>query len=107
MAAMMLWLFLAKMTIATSTVASWINPRGAIIQNAIVLEGGFLSNATKTIPTPGGLLYNISLCKSFDSSTDDIDKMLFANHMEETLGSPVIYVGGAMFASDYEFYTYG
>jgi len=96
-------------------VAQWINPRAAIIRDVAIVEGGFLttgdfdgkkwSSGTQTPPAEG-LLYNISLCNSFDIEANDTYKLL--NSMEED-GSPTgqIWIGGGLFVNNVEFYAFG
>lgn len=106
-------------TSTTSNIAYWSNPRGAVIQQTLVIEGGLLARANYSITSnsfsttsvtiqPGayGLLYYLSLCSSFNTSTDDIDALLLPQN--ET-GNPLqnSWIGGALFANDYEWYTYG
>lgn len=101
---------------AQTQIASWISPRGAIIQDVAIIEGGLLSRGNfangqwqQDVNTSGpanGLLYNINLCNAFDLSQGASENLL--EHQNETLQSEYgIYIGGGMFVTDYEFYTYG
>jgi len=106
------------MSTNTSNIAYWTNPRGAIIQQTLVIEGGLLATANYSSTSNQfslpvdiksgayGLLYQLSLCSSFNTSTDNIDALL-VSHNESGNPSQNSWIGGAMFATDYEWYTFG
>lgn len=98
----------------TSQFAYWLNPRAAVIQNTTVIEGGMLYTANYTdgkwgtagsYSSPFGRLFYMSLCSSFNTSTDAIDS--FLQPQKENTGTTAVWTGGALFATDYEWYTYG
>jgi len=98
----------------TSTLAYWLNPRAAIIQNTTVIEGGTLFTANYTnggwgtmtsYGSPYGRLFYMSLCSSFNTSSDAVDALLRVK--PESSGSFPFWTGGALFATDYGWYTYG
>lgn len=107
------------LTAASSTFASWLGPRAALIQSRIFIEGGIISRGNYagtfaksswsdvTVYKPGGgSLFNVSLCESFDIQTTNTDNLL--NPMTETLDSTApVWVGGSLFTNNYEFYTFG
>lgn len=97
-------------------IASWVNPSAAVVQDKIFIAGGkqwrgdysdgeWLS--TNSYKPPGGMLFEISLCNSFNTSiTSDLTKLLTTvNYTSDN--EYATYIGGAMFTNDYEFYTYG
>lgn len=102
-------------TTNTSSIAYWQNPRAAIVQNTLVIEGGLRANATwsngqwlglSIQSSPYGRLYYMSLCTSFNTSSDAIDTLPYAVNESS---SPALqsWMGGALFATEYEWYTYG
>lgn len=111
-----LYLVLVGAAVAELQFGSWTNPRGAIIQDVIAIEGGalvehnfengqWIGGANPIVP-PGGLFYTISLCEPFLTTTTPAKKLL--THQNVTFESLYsIYEGGGMFATDYAFYTYG
>lgn len=98
-----------------SNVAYWLNPRGAIIQRTLVVEGGMLARGSYTngkfsnINITGnahGLLYYMDLGTSFNTSTDAIDTLMEPVNESDTL-SMKNWIGGGLFATEYEWYTFG
>lgn len=103
---------------AYSDIANWFGLRGTIIGDVVVLEGGSMAKGTfngKTFVVPGsatvsnGLYKNISLCNAINVDTDNTDDL-----MKDPLGQNIytdnnypVYIGGALFANDHQFATYG
>lgn len=97
-------------TIPAGPIAYWTNPNAAVIRDLIWVSGGDrYSNTTgfqeEYVPTDGAL-YNISLCDAFSTADNNID-FLKEQPLYPKSNSPPYYIGGAMFATDNTFYTYG
>lgn len=98
-----------------SDIAYWLSPRVALIQNTVVIEGGVRALANYSAGTwseavlntsPDGRLYYMSMCSSFNTATDNIDAL--AQHYNESQNPQQnSWSGGALFATEYEWYTFG
>ncbi|KAK5086866.1 hypothetical protein LTR05_004036 [Lithohypha guttulata] len=114
--AMLMLLSFTHAVLGGSRIAGWSGLRGAIIRDTLTLEGGALAtgnfdqngqfSGTTAVSNPRGMLYEINLCNSFNTTA--IDTFALLNYIEETPddNSPV-WVGGGIVANDFEFYTYG
>lgn len=98
---------------AAEQIAYWTNPRAAVLRDQIYIEGGDRFDGSATASTRvlpgGGSLYNISLCNAFTTAVNETDPnpFLLKQDVTGTESDPPFFVGGAMFATDNVFYTYG
>lgn len=111
--ALLLAAALVPASYAEGPIAYWTNPRAAFVRNQIFIEGGDKFDGDNTTasrtPSAGGSLYEISLCKDFSTDGTGSDPFPFLNKINNLTAqsTPPYFVGGAMYANDEEFYTYG
>lgn len=85
---------------------AWLSPRTGIVRDFFYLEGGlpYLKNGSVKSYSEG-LLYNFSLCDSI--SSQNVKDGLPIYQLQEAASDAPLFVGGTMFTTQYEFYTYG
>ncbi|KAL2061603.1 hypothetical protein VTL71DRAFT_6980 [Oculimacula yallundae] len=105
---------------ANSTMCQWQSPRAAVVRDTLFLDGGYLwwkpgmSDESYGPPTsdgnPLGLVYMLNFSSPFNISQNSSE--LFTTLSKAAGGGASNNIGpqyydGAMFANDYEWFTYG
>lgn len=103
-----------------ATMCYWQSPRAAVVRNTLYIDGGYLwwlpgmSNGAYGDPTsdgnPLGIVYLLNFSTPF--STSENISNIFTTMSKASNGGSVNNIGpqyydGAMFANDYEWFTYG
>lgn len=84
----------------------WYGLRGGTVNHILYLEGGNPTNGGQPVNNDGGFLWKFQYCQPFDMSKDTFSKI--TTPLRETLDNQApSYVGGGLFATNNEFYTYG
>lgn len=116
---LLLCCFLNPFSLVTGlSIVGWASPRVALIRDSIYIEGGtryigeYYENGTintasyaYTDTGPYGTLYKLNLTRPFNA-TNATDAFEYMVPTQYDPGAPLM-VDGAIFASEYGFYTYG
>ncbi|RDW58120.1 kelch repeat protein [Coleophoma cylindrospora] len=103
-----------------ATLCQWQSPRAAVVRDALYIDGGYLwwvpglADGTYGPPTaddnPLGLVYILNFSTQYDTSQNI--SLAFSTLSKASNGGAANnigpqYIDGAMFANDYEWWTYG
>jgi hypothetical protein len=96
-------------TITTSAPCAWSTFRAGVVRDTLYIDGGYgVYDDGKTQWNPTSSLFEFKYNTSFDFGHDaKPDILTLVDAIPLSAYDAPLYYGGAIFADDYEFYTYG